>query len=53
MLMLGVGFDVVPSDFLAAPVVARLPNAARLRLSIGGLTQASRGTAKTMVEAIA
>ena len=53
MLMPGVGFDVVPSDCLAAHVVARLPNAARLRLSIGGLTKASRGTAKTMVEAIA
>ena len=43
MLMPGVGFDVVPSDCLAAHVVARLPNAARLRLSIGGLTKASRG----------
>ena len=53
MLMPGVGFDVVPSDCLAAHVTARLPDATRLRLSIGGLTRASRGTAKTMVEAIA
>ena len=53
MLMPGVGFDVVPSDCLAAHVAARLPDATRLRLSIGGLTRASRGTAKTMVEAIA
>ena len=53
VLMPGVGFDVVPSDCLAAHVAARLPNATRLRLSIGGLTRASRGTAKTMVEAVA
>ena len=53
MLMPGVGFDVVPSDCLAAHVAARLPDATRLRLSVGGLTRASRGTAKTMVEAIA
>ena len=53
MLMPGVGFDVVPSDCLAAHVAARLPDATSLRLSIGGLTRASRGTAKTMVEGIA
>ena len=53
MLMPGVGFDVVPSDCLSAHVAARLPDATRLRLSIGGLTRASRGTAKTMVEAVA
>ena len=53
VFMPGVGFDVVPSDCLAAHVTARLPDATRLRLSIGGLTRASRGTAKTMVEAIA
>ena len=53
MLMPGVGFDVVPSDCLAAHVAARLPGATSLRLSVGGLTRASRGTAKTMVEGIA
>ena len=53
VLMPGIGFDVVPSDCLAAHVAARLPNASRLRLSVGGLTRASRGTAKTMVEAVA
>ncbi len=52
-LMPGVGFDVVPSDCLAGHVAARLPGATRLRLSVGGLTRASRGTAKTMVEAVA
>lgn len=54
-LLPGAGFDVVPSDCLAAHVVRRLPGAVRLRLSIGGfggLGAASRGTAKTMLEAI-
>ena len=53
MLLPGAGFDVVPSDCLAAHVAARLPDATRLRLSIGGLGSVSRGTAKTMVEGIA
>ena len=52
MLLPGAGFDVVPSDCLAAHVAARLPGATRLRLSIGGLTKASRGTLKTMLEGI-
>ena len=53
VLMPGVGFDVVPSDCLAAHVAGLLPDATSLTLSIGGLTRPSRGTAKTMVEAIA
>lgn len=53
MLLPGAGFDVVPSDCLAAHVKARLPGATRLRLSIGGLPVISRGTAKTMLEGIA
>ncbi len=52
MLLPGAGFDVVPSDCLAVHVAARLPGATRLRLSIGGLTKASRGTMKTMLEGI-
>lgn len=54
-LLPGAGFDVVPSDCLAAHVARRLPGAVRLKLSIGGfggLGTASRGTAKTMLEAI-
>lgn len=53
-LLPGAGFDVVPSDCLAAHVVRRLPGARRLKLSIGGfggLEAASRGTMKTMLEA--
>jgi short subunit dehydrogenase-like uncharacterized protein len=53
MLLPGVGFDVVPSDCLAAQLKRRLPDAndLKLYLSFGG--NVSRGTAKTMIEAIA
>jgi short subunit dehydrogenase-like uncharacterized protein len=52
MLLPGVGFDVVPSDCLAAHVAKRLPNAKRLAIGISGMGKASRGTAKTMVESL-
>ena len=52
MLLPGAGFDVVHSDCLAAHVAALQPGAVRLRLSIGGLSKASRGTMKTMLEGI-
>lgn len=51
MLLPGVGFDVVPTDCLAAHLKRRLPGAVRLALafrSVGG--GISRGTATTMVE---
>lgn len=52
-LLPGVGFDVVPSDCLAAHVARRLPDASRLRIAIAGLgSSMSRGTAKTMVESL-
>ena len=50
MLMPAVGFDVVPSDCLAAHVARRLPHARRLALGISGLTLATRGSARTFVE---
>ncbi|HEX8097686.1 MAG TPA: saccharopine dehydrogenase NADP-binding domain-containing protein [Pyrinomonadaceae bacterium] len=50
MLLPGVGFDVVPSDCLAAHLKSRLPSAKHLALGIHGLTRLSRGTATTMVE---
>ena len=53
MLLPGAGFDVVPSDCLAAHMKARMPDAVRLRLSIGGFGSVSRGTAKTMAEGLA
>lgn len=47
----GTGFDVVPSDGLAAALAEALPGAERLELAFrGGRT--SGGTAKTMVEGI-
>ncbi|SER57690.1 saccharopine dehydrogenase family protein [Natrinema salaciae] len=46
----GVGFDVVPSDCLAAFLAERLPAADRLHLGIKGGSGLSRGTAKTLVE---
>ena len=52
MLMPGVGFDVVPSDCLAAHMKARLPDATELTLAISGLGHMSHGTAKTVVESI-
>jgi short subunit dehydrogenase-like uncharacterized protein len=53
MLLPGAGFDVVPSDCLAAHLAARLPGAVRLALAFQGLTHASRGTALTMIENVA
>ena len=45
----GVGFDVVPSDCLAASLKAALPTATSLELAFGGGAGLSRGTARTMV----
>lgn len=52
MLMPGVGFDVVPSDCLAAHMKARMPDATELTLGISGLGHMSHGTAKTGIESI-
>src|SRR4028118_1763318 len=49
MLLPGVGFDVVPSDCLAAHLKAQLPTATQLTLAFQA-GQMSRGTATTMVE---
>lgn len=51
MLLPGVGFDVVPSDCLAAHLKSRLPSATYLALGLDFLqSKLSRGTATTMVE---
>jgi short subunit dehydrogenase-like uncharacterized protein len=50
MLLPGVGFDVVPSDCLAAHLHQRLPTATQLRLAFQAIGQMSRGTALTSVE---
>jgi short subunit dehydrogenase-like uncharacterized protein len=52
MLLPGAGFDVVPSDCLAAHLKRRLPSATKLALGIQGLGRISHGTATTMVENI-
>jgi short subunit dehydrogenase-like uncharacterized protein len=49
-LLPGVGFDVVPSDCLAARLHRRLPSATDLALGFQGSARLSRGTATTMVE---
>ncbi|MBM3906610.1 MAG: saccharopine dehydrogenase NADP-binding domain-containing protein [Gemmatimonadetes bacterium] len=50
MLLPGVGFDVVPSDCLAAHLSRRLPGATSLVLAFHGGGGLSRGTATTMAE---
>ena len=53
MLLPGTGFDVVPSDCLAAHIASRCPRATHLELAFrgrgGGVSQ---GTATTMVEGL-
>lgn len=51
-LLPGVGFDVVPSDCLAAHTASRSKNPVSLKLAIKGLGGPSRGTAKTVIEAL-
>ncbi|MDB4907896.1 MAG: Saccharopine dehydrogenase [Gemmatimonadetes bacterium] len=50
MLLPGVGFDVVPSDCLAAHLKKRMPQATSLSLAFLSLGGLSRGTATTMAE---
>jgi short subunit dehydrogenase-like uncharacterized protein len=50
MLLPGVGFDVVPSDCLAAHLKRRLPTATHLTLAFRPSGGVSRGTATTLVE---
>jgi short subunit dehydrogenase-like uncharacterized protein len=52
MLMPGTGFDVVPSDCLAAHLSRRLPDAVELSLGFRAIGGASRGTALTMIQGI-
>jgi len=49
VILPGVGFDVVPTDCLAARLAERLPGAQLLELAFGGGGGFSRGTLKTMV----
>ena len=51
-LLPAVGFDVVPTDCLAAMLADRLQNAERLELAFTGPGGLSRGTALTMLESM-
>jgi short subunit dehydrogenase-like uncharacterized protein len=53
VLMPGVGFDVVPTDCLAATLVKSLPAATSLTLAFETEGRMSPGTAKTSVEGLA
>ena len=52
-LLPAVGFDVVPSDCLAAMLARRLPAASRLELAFTVGSRIGPGTAATMVEGLA
>ncbi|MEM0998930.1 MAG: saccharopine dehydrogenase NADP-binding domain-containing protein [Bacteroidota bacterium] len=52
MLLPGAGFDVVPTDCMAALLKARLPDAQELELAFKSGGGVSRGTATTMVRSM-
>jgi short subunit dehydrogenase-like uncharacterized protein len=49
----GVGFDVIPTDCVAAALKAAMPDATHLALGFDSRSGFSPGTAKTLVEALA
>lgn len=51
-LLPGAGFDVVPSDCLALLVAQALPGARRLEIAVQGIGSPSRGTLKSVIEAL-
>jgi short subunit dehydrogenase-like uncharacterized protein len=51
-LLPGGGFDVVPSDCLAATLARALPGATHLELAFAAESGPSKGTAKTVVEGL-
>ncbi|WP_153301576.1 saccharopine dehydrogenase family protein [Endozoicomonas arenosclerae] len=53
MLMPGVGFDIVPTDCLAASLAQQMPEADNLELAFCGEGGTSPGTVKTMIEMLA
>lgn len=53
VLMPGVGFDVVPTDCLAATLVRALPAATTITLAFESGSRMSPGTAKTSIEGLA
>jgi len=53
VLMPGVGFDVVPTDCLAASLVRALPAATKMIIAFESGSRMSPGTAKTSIEGLA
>jgi short subunit dehydrogenase-like uncharacterized protein len=53
MVIPGVGFDVVPTDCLAAQLKEKLPDATHLEMAMAGDAVVSPGTMKSMVEGFA
>ena len=53
MLCPGVGFEIIPTDCLAAALQAALPDATHLALGFDSCSGISPGTAKTIVEGFA
>lgn len=51
-LIPGVGFDVVPTDGMAAMLHKWMPDATALELAFFGLSSVSAGTARSMVESL-
>lgn len=51
-LMPATGFDVVPTDCMAAHLKSRLPDAETLELAFYGLSSLSHGTATTIIEGL-
>ncbi|MCK7458365.1 saccharopine dehydrogenase family protein [Idiomarina aminovorans] len=49
----GVGFDVIPTDCIAARLNAQMPEATHLALGFDSGSRMSRGTAKTSIESLA
>jgi short subunit dehydrogenase-like uncharacterized protein len=52
VLMSGVGFDVVPTDCLAAYVARRLPGIVSLEIAIAGMAGVTAGTAKSILDGV-
>ncbi|WP_448118956.1 saccharopine dehydrogenase family protein [Pseudomonas serbica] len=52
LLCPGAGFDIVPTDCLAASLKARMPDAQRIDLAFSFGTRPSAGSVKTLVEGI-
>ncbi|USD36124.1 trans-acting enoyl reductase family protein [Ferrimonas sp. SCSIO 43195] len=52
VLIPGVGFDVIPTDCVAARLKQAMPDATRLTLAFDSRSGFSRGTAKTSAEAL-